>query len=115
MFLSLIGALYGLDANRFDCIRLDDDHTPHELTGKKMYFALSYQYEYESKCLWGMFDIHPAIDEFIFFWKMKSVKVFMVFSTMVLYWFTNSHTIQPESYNYLREHYHNLFPIDRSV
>ena len=50
MFLVLIGALYGLDTNRFDRIRLNDDHPPHELTGKKMYFALSYQYEYESKC-----------------------------------------------------------------
>ena len=68
MFLALIGALYGLDTNRFDCIRLNDDHPPHELTGKKMYFALSYQYEYESNFAYGeCLNIHPAIDEFIFF------------------------------------------------
>ena len=58
VFLALIGALHGIDSNCFDCVRLNDDHPPHELTGKKMSFALiSIRIRIE------VFEIHPATEK----------------------------------------------------
>ena len=73
MFLSLIGALYGLDTNRFDCIRLDDDNPPHELTGKKMYFA-RIPIRIRIKVFMGNVWNSPCNWRVHFLWNMKSVK-----------------------------------------